>query len=251
MMKFKALIFDIDGTAIPNRPGGVPSERLIKLIKRLQPNLKISAATGRIYSTAMPVIKKLGLMQPCIIAGGTRIIDPKTDKILWKKDMSSYQVKLVVDAVADHPYELYSDTLFNGTLPRDVQDVSAESIIFIVDVPPSETEKIQQDLKSIPEIVTHTVRSWTPGLFDIHVTHHEATKRHALEILLDIEKIHKSEVIAAGDSGNDIPLFEAAGYKIAMGNGSDELKQKADIIAPNAEDDGLAGVLEQIFKELD
>lgn len=39
---------------------------------------------------------------------------------------------------------------------------------------------------------------------------------------------------------NDLPLFEASGLKIAMGNGAEELKAKADYVAPSIDDDGVA-----------
>jgi hydroxymethylpyrimidine pyrophosphatase-like HAD family hydrolase len=38
-----------------------------------------------------------------------------------------------------------------------------------------------------------------------------------------------------------------AGYKIAMENGSDEVKAKADMMAPNASEDGLATALKNLF----
>lgn len=40
-------------------------------------------------------------------------------------------------------------------------------------------------------------------------------------------------IIAIGDGNNDIPMFEVADYKIAMGNGTDNLKKLADkIVSP-------------------
>jgi len=49
-----------------------------------------------------------------------------------------------------------------------------------------------------------------------------------------------AHTMVVGDSGNDLPLFERAGLKIAMGNGTKELKKRADWIAPTQEEDGLA-----------
>ncbi len=50
-----------------------------------------------------------------------------------------------------------------------------------------------------------------------------------------------------GDSGNDIPLFNAAGFKVAAGNATPALKELADYIAPKVEDGALEHVLQQFF----
>lgn len=44
---------------------------------------------------------------------------------------------------------------------------------------------------------------------------------------------------------NDLPLFEESGFKIAMGNADQKLKDNADIIAPSQKDDGVAWVIEK------
>lgn len=47
------------------------------------------------------------------------------------------------------------------------------------------------------------------------------------------------DMIAIGDGFNDITMIEYAGIGIAMGNASDVVKEKADIVTDRIEDDGL------------
>lgn len=54
-------------------------------------------------------------------------------------------------------------------------------------------------------------------------------------------------IIAFGDSKNDLSMIKDAYIGVAMGNGSDEVKKSADIIAPSVLDDGVAEVLEALF----
>ncbi len=55
------------------------------------------------------------------------------------------------------------------------------------------------------------------------------------------------EVIAIGDYYNDIPMFQAVGLAVAMGNAPAEVQRFADrVIAPNSED-GLAQFLETLL----
>src|SRR5688572_27871997 len=229
---YKAIILDLDGTALPNSQEGMTSERLINIIQKIKNKVYISAATGRGISLGGHRIKELGLTAPCIVNGGTRIIDPVTGKILWEKSMNKSQVEKILEIAKEYQYHICVGDDTEGSLAKYKITNRDERIIYIEPVTKEDTDIILNKLSKIADITAHKVISWTPGHFDIHITHIEATKRHSLEVLLDILKVHKDEVIAAGDSNNDLPLFELAGYKIAMGNGSDELKSQADVIAP-------------------
>ena len=52
-------------------------------------------------------------------------------------------------------------------------------------------------------------------------------------------------VMAIGYNNNDLPMFDFAGYRVAMGNCIEELKQAAHIIAPGNEEEAVAWVLER------
>ena len=62
---------------------------------------------------------------------------------------------------------------------------------------------------------------------------------------LSIAGADQSQITAAGDSYNDVPLLKAAGLRIAMGDAPDELLALADYIAPPVEEDGLAVAIEE------
>ena len=85
-------------------------------------------------------------------------------------------------------------------------------------------------------------------------------KKNGFEILkyLRKEKIKtpvimltaKSEIIAIGDGGNDIPMFEVSGLKIAMQNSIDIVKEKADYITSSNNESGVAKAIKKfIFNE--
>lgn len=56
-------------------------------------------------------------------------------------------------------------------------------------------------------------------------------------------QISPAETIAFGDGFNDIDLFKAAKYKVAMDNAYPELKKEANIIAKNNDEDGVIQTL--------
>lgn len=53
--------------------------------------------------------------------------------------------------------------------------------------------------------------------------------------------------VCAGDGGNDIEMIEWADIGAAMGQSRDSVKERADIVLPSVEDDGLAELLESML----
>jgi hydroxymethylpyrimidine pyrophosphatase-like HAD family hydrolase len=46
-------------------------------------------------------------------------------------------------------------------------------------------------------------------------------------------------VLAVGDAGNDIPMLKSAGFSVAMGNASDEVKSLCNAVTKNNNNDGI------------
>ena len=65
------------------------------------------------------------------------------------------------------------------------------------------------------------------------------TKRAAIEKLLDSLHMGKEDAISFGDAKIDLSMFECCGYNVAMGNGGKEIKEAADYITTDVNDNGL------------
>ena len=65
------------------------------------------------------------------------------------------------------------------------------------------------------------------------------TKRHAIEVLLDYLGVDQKDTISFGDAKIDLSMFECCDYNVAMGNGGKEIKEAADYITTDVNDDGL------------
>ena len=57
--------------------------------------------------------------------------------------------------------------------------------------------------------------------------------------------VSREEIIAIGDTENDIPMIRAAGLGVCMANGVPAAKEAADVIAPSNNDAGVAKILEE------
>ncbi len=54
----------------------------------------------------------------------------------------------------------------------------------------------------------------------------------------------RAGTVAFGDGENDIELVEWAGFAVAVGNAHPAVKERADLVCPSAEEEGVAQVIE-------
>ncbi len=84
----------------------------------------------------------------------------------------------------------------------------------------------------------------------LDVTHPGAHKGEALRSLAAAFDVPVSAVLTIGDGTNDIPMLEAAGFGVAMGNGSDLVKAAAKAVTDDCEHDGFAKAIERYVLDL-
>jgi hypothetical protein len=80
---------------------------------------------------------------------------------------------------------------------------------------------------------------------ELAVTSLEATKKHALENLCADLKIPARNVLAVGDSRNDVPMLRWAGIGVAMGNAHPDVKAAVDHVTASNSEDGVAEAIER------
>ncbi|MDO4415032.1 MAG: Cof-type HAD-IIB family hydrolase [Erysipelotrichaceae bacterium] len=65
------------------------------------------------------------------------------------------------------------------------------------------------------------------------------TKKNAIEKLLDYIGADQKDTISFGDAKIDLSMFELCAFNVAMGNGGKEIKEAADYITTDVNDDGV------------
>jgi HAD superfamily hydrolase (TIGR01484 family) len=81
--------------------------------------------------------------------------------------------------------------------------------------------------------------------FFLEFSHPEATKGHALAALAEFYGIKREEVIAIGDSFNDLEMIEYAGLGVMVANAREELKSLADYVTKANNGAGVVEVIEK------
>jgi hydroxymethylpyrimidine pyrophosphatase-like HAD family hydrolase len=247
-MKYKAMVFDLDGTAIPNGLNSQPSTRLITTIAGTRGQIKLCAATGRTMSNAKPIISRLGLTDLCVISAGAQIIDPSNWSVVWQTPIARPDVDMILEICRSYPNEiLMGDELEGHGAPAATHSITEPvTVMYIMECSETRGAIIMERLLKIDGIAASAVMSWTGRGLDIHVTNRAATKEFAITKLLELLGVEKQGTIGIGDNNNDLHLFEAVGHRVAMGNATAALKAEADEICGDVTEDGLASYIDSL-----
>lgn len=81
--------------------------------------------------------------------------------------------------------------------------------------------------------------------FYTEITNQNVDKWFAIEYLIDKLNINKEEVMTIGDNVNDKIMIENAGCGVVMGNSAPYIKEIADIIVTDNNQDGVAEAIER------
>jgi hydroxymethylpyrimidine pyrophosphatase-like HAD family hydrolase len=74
-----------------------------------------------------------------------------------------------------------------------------------------------------------------------------AHKGRALGVACEALGITLDEVVAFGDSGNDLEMFKVAGASVVMGQADEELKSAATFVSAPNDQDGVAVAVERLL----
>lgn len=251
-MPQRAIITDLDGTAVDTPQNRLPSPRLIAAVQALQPSYVVTAATGRPWSFAQPILEALKLTAPCIVAGGAQIRQPQTGKVMWQMNITPSALQEILAVCNQNPENA---VVFND-IPEAYSSVAiplrdfhpTEPIYFFAQIylTPCQAEQTHAQLQAIPSITSILTPSEIPNLINVYATHAEATKEHAVAKLQELLSVTPADTIGIGDGSNDVHLFAAVGTKVAMGNAVPVLKAAADKVIGSVAADGLAEFFEEL-----
>ncbi len=101
---------------------------------------------------------------------------------------------------------------------------------------------IERNIKE--ETVKDVLKDFNVEIYDtkfaIHLTDPSVDKGSSLEMLVKCMDVKTEDIMAIGDSENDIEFLRVAGLKVAVNNADEELKATADYVTHKPHGDGVA-----------
>ena len=248
MTDIKLVLTDMDGTVVLHDKHEVSEAVRDAVIAAEDSGIAVTAVTGRPFEMAQPVLNVLGFDGLCVVDGGATIRNAKTGEMVWTKWLTPATIKDLVSILLPHADKVdFSPTWLEQaaeTVDLNIPFVTAPYVY--ARLPTNLVPAMNQALAPIKDLAIFSYPSAKRiGYSGFQISHAKADKEHGVAALLKLLGIDKAHVMAIGDGSNDMPLFRAAGLKVAMGNASDELKAAADHVVARVEDDGFAEAVQR------
>lgn len=240
-------MLDVDGTIVPVTEGALPSRKVLNAIRNAKQHVHISLITARPLFYMNRLFDYLNLSGPSVINGGSQIIDAKTRQILWEQPIAINDLHTIIETINDSYEIAIIDSANNSYDASELNNVGKPVKIVVVALNLEQADKLINTVSKIPTVAIYKSSSFTKNRFDLIISHASATKQHAIFEIKKILNIETEEIIGVGDTYNDFPLLLSCGLKVAMGNAVNDLKEIADYIAPDINDDGVADVIEKFI----
>lgn len=262
-MKFKLIALDLDETLLNSERKISPRNRAA-IQRAREMGIIVTFNTGRMFPSAQPYAVDLGLDAPLITYQGA-MIKTAAGEALYHQTIPLPIARSVIQAgehIGLQAFVYCQDQLIVSKITPEVTTylamyhVSAQAVgnlgDFLRDEPTkvllfSPDESLREPLW--PEMVRqfhndlHITQS-KPCYFEF--THPAATKGIGLNWLSAHLGIAREEILAFGDSFNDLDFFRNAGYAVAMGNAWEEIKALADMVTATNDQDGVAKAIEAL-----
>ncbi len=132
----------------------------------------------------------------------------------------------------------------NGMYP--MEDREMEDPIYKLGASNQRGVSFEPLIKALPRPfrMIQTLDSPTAVFWDI--SDGSIMKKDGIQKILDYFGAELKDAVGIGDSGNDTDMIEVCGIGIAMGNASDDVKQIADWVTSDVDDDGIWNAFQHI-----
>ena len=248
----RAVFFDIDGTLVSFLTHTVPPRAREALLQLQENGIRIFVSTGRGLNELLEVedIPFDGYItlngQYCC----TR------DALVYENTLDRRDLETLWAMQAEHPFPCGFTTdhgkfyNFRNARVDEINELTHNEGHPVGDCANITWEKVYQIIAFLNEEEEKKVLSRLPGCISarwhpyfVDICPKGGTKKLGMQKFLDYYGISRSETMAFGDGGNDLPMIEYAQIGVAMGNAVDIVKERADYITGTPDEEGIASAL--------
>lgn len=271
-MDIRLISLDLDGTALLPDHASFSRRMEDALLAAHRRGVAIVPTTGRQFALLPPPLQvKQNWAELAVLCNGAEVRRLSTGEVLASHYMDGPALKPLIAAAGrlGLPIELSAagrlhlsqrdwdleqqaeELVFHRSVLEQrghvVEDLSAFAEtsgldfekINLLCIAPEIREELHLELAHLPlSCVWSTARS-------MEVTHPCATKASGLRTVCRLLGLDMSQVMALGDSGNDISSLQEAGLGVAMGDAPEEVRAAADAVTASNREDGAALAIEK------
>jgi Cof subfamily protein (haloacid dehalogenase superfamily) len=257
------VISDIDGTLVRNDKS-LSSGNVAAVRRLIAAGIPFSLISARPPSGILPIVEQLDLAGPFGAFNGGTIFD---------RDGTVMMAHRIESDLAQRLYMLFSQMFAMRWLFADgewltnaVDKSHTPREILAAGIDPIITDDVGDRLERADKLVAvsdddalltrieaearlivgnrATIARSQPYYLD--VTALAANKGDGVAAIAQAVSVPFDQIAVFGDQDNDLPMFERAGFSVAMGQASAKVKEAADAIAASNEDDGVADAIDRL-----
>ncbi|WDM21207.1 Cof-type HAD-IIB family hydrolase [Paenibacillus polymyxa] len=237
--KYKLLALDMDGTLL-NDNHEISLETINWINKAIQEGIHVCLSTGRAAMHALPYGQQLGLETPMVTVNGSEVW--KSPHELWRRYLLDKELIRKMHQIAVETgswFWAYStEELYNRDRWPDTLDTQ-EWLKFGYN---TENEEIRhQILLKLQDMGGLEISN--SSMTNLEINPAGISKASGIAEVCDLLGITLEQVVAVGDSLNDLAVIQAVGLGVAMGNAQDTVKEAADVVVASNNDDGIVEVI--------
>ncbi|MCY8918645.1 phosphoglycolate phosphatase [Bacillus atrophaeus] len=231
----KLIAIDMDGTLLNDEQ--LISEGNRQAIREAEDKgVYVVISTGRTLMTCRELAESLKLSSYLITANGSEIWDSEFN-LVERQLLHTDHIQMMWDLKNKHNTNFWASTVdkvWRGEFPETITD--HEWLKFGFDIEDDDIRnEVLTELKKNKEL---EITNSSPTNIEVNAL--GINKAAALAKVSEKLGFTMENVMAMGDSLNDIAMIEKAGVGIAMGNAQDTVKETADWVTDTNIEDGVA-----------
>ncbi|MCY9135682.1 Cof-type HAD-IIB family hydrolase [Bacillus atrophaeus] len=231
----KLIAIDMDGTLLNDEQ--LISEGNRQAIREAEDKgVYVVISTGRTLMTCRELAESLKLSSYLITANGSEIWDSEFN-LVERQLLHTDHIQMMWDLKNKHNTNFWASTVdkvWRGEFPESITD--HEWLKFGFDIEDDDIRnEVLTELKKNKEL---EITNSSPTNIEVNAL--GINKAAALAKVSEKLGFTMENVMAMGDSLNDIAMIEKAGVGVAMGNAQDIVKETADWVTDTNIEDGVA-----------
>ncbi len=272
-MNYKLFAIDCDNTFIKHN-GEIHQDNIKAINMLLEKGIKVVIATGRNDILVKDYMDEAGFKEEIVIGcNGASIRDLKDNRIIQLNCIPKDTMKEMIHICLENNIKAKMYTLAESysTCKENSGDELKEVLTYTKQLSMSLEYKYEEDLDSLVDkkdfLKMVVLEQDREKLLDIQNKFKQLEGINAVissKICLDIIKkgvskgealrhyanmlgINKGEIVAIGDSENDLEMLNFAGFSVAMGNAEDFVKSSCNMVTLTNDEGGVAYAINKII----